>query len=222
MGFCLAGAALSRYTVILAFPFFAYLLWRKTRSFSQLTFFLLFLFWPLGLNGFYNFLRFGSFNETGYALVENQSGILPFDTSKGLFHWSYFPFNFSVYFLKGPDWLGRFPFFEPNQLGMSLFLTSPAIVYAAKAFGKKEEIEKKVLAGLCWLSVFLLVLPSVFYFYVGWKEFGWRYSLDFMPFLVILTTLGFREKMTPLKTLLVAACVLVNLWGVVYWRLLNW
>ncbi|HEY9766686.1 MAG TPA: hypothetical protein V6C82_09980, partial [Chroococcales cyanobacterium] len=76
--------------------------------------------------------------------------------------------------------------------------------------------------GLCWLSVFLLVLPSVFYFYVGWKEFGWRYSLDFMPFLVILTTLGFREKMTPLKTLLVAACVLVNLWGVVYWRLMNW
>lgn len=226
VGFCLGCASLSRYTVILAFPFFAGMLWLKTRSIKKSASFLVFLLIPLLLNFTYNYVRFGSFTETGYALVESQSGVLPFDASKGLFHWSYLPFNFSVYFLKGPDWLGQYPWFQPSQLGMSLFLTTPAAFYAletlrneSKAYWRSQE---GMLVALCWLSVVLLTAPSLFYFYVGWKEFGWRYSLDFMPFLVLLTALGWKGKLDPAKLSLVALSVLVNLWGVVYWRMMNW
>jgi hypothetical protein len=59
------------------------------------------------------------------------------------------------------------------------------------------------------------------YYGVGWVQFGYRYALDFMPFLWLLIAIALRRHRldiyhptTPLW--LIVAGTLVNLWGA-YW-----
>lgn len=216
IGLWVGCAALSRYTLVLAVPFFALGLWRRTGSTRELARFALALASTLAVDGLYNYVRFGNPFETGYALAEIQRQHPQFDPAKGLFHWSYFPTNFTTYFLRPPTWLGHFPWLEPSQIGMSILIVTPAFVYAVRA------PRSHWLTWPSWATVILLMLPSLFYFAVGWKEFGWRYSLDFTPWLILLVALGFRGRLDAAKLTLVALSVLVNLWGLVYWRAMEW
>jgi hypothetical protein len=47
-------------------------------------------------------------------------------------------------------------------------------------------------------------------------QFGYRYALDFMPFLVLLAALALPRPMTALPRALILLSVLVSLWGA-YW-----
>jgi hypothetical protein len=57
---------------------------------------------------------------------------------------------------------------------MSLFLTTPALVYI---FGARRR-SAQVLGA--WLALILLLIPLVTYYNTGWWQFGYRFSLDFM------------------------------------------
>ena len=50
---------------------------------------------------------------------------------------------------------------------------------------------------------------------VGFTQFGYRFSLDFTPFLMLLVAKGMRENLGWLEKALIILSVLVNLWGVV-------
>jgi hypothetical protein len=51
----------------------------------------------------------------------------------------------------------------------------------------------------------------------GWAQFGYRFLLDFAPFLLILTALGFDDNTSPahrrIQVDLVAISILVGFWG---------
>ena len=67
------------------------------------------------------------------------------------------------------------------------------------------------------MAIFLVSIPAVTYYCQGWVQFGYRYLLDFAPFLLILTALGFEDNQSPtstrIKVLLVAVAIVAGFWG---------
>jgi peptidoglycan/LPS O-acetylase OafA/YrhL len=95
----------------------------------------------------------------------------------------------------------------PDGTGMSLMLTSPALLYLAKARQRSA-----VVLG-AWLSVLLILIPLMLYYNTGWYQFGYRFSLDFMVPVMVLLAYASREKMpVPMQALIVLS-VAINAWG---------
>jgi len=70
---------------------------------------------------------------------------------------------------------------------MSIFITSPYLFYLF-TFKYKEKILK-----LLWLASFIIGLPIFFYYGVGYSQFGYRYSLDFLH-LIFLIFFNFLQE----------------------------
>jgi hypothetical protein len=186
----LAGAAfLTRAPVAFAIPFYALLLagpriweprqwpWRQwillaAGVLPSLAFF----FW-------YNAARFGSPLESGYALATLPDW-LEAQRQHGLFSTYQVPMNFEYLFWHLPTFSSTFPFLQPDGLGMSIFLTSPGLLYALKA--PWRESRTWWIAG----AALLVLIPTLLYYGGGWLQFGYRYALDSIPFVWMLCGLA--------------------------------
>jgi general stress protein CsbA len=66
------------------------------------------------------------------------------------------------------------------------------------------------------------------HFSQGWVQFGYRFSNDFVPFALVLVTLGIARLrvrglvLTGLAVALVAASIIINAWGVYWGVTLGW
>ncbi len=71
-----------------------------------------------------------------------------------------------------------------------------------------------------WIAIGLVTIPLFMHYSQGWVQYGYRFMLDFMPFLAILTVLGFDDRPTPrsraLQIGLVAISIVSGIWGR-YW-----
>jgi hypothetical protein len=112
------------------------------------------------------------------------------------------------------------PFLVPDPVGMGLLLTSPAWLLAAPALLRPRN--RVVLAG-CMAAVPIALLDLA-HFSQGWVQFGYRFSLDFAPFLLPAVALGIERlgaRRWPVVAL-IAVSVVVNAWGVAWGGLLGW
>jgi hypothetical protein len=169
---------------------------------------------PIGLLALYNYLRFGNVLESGYGLAQLYGPVLEEARRVGLFSLEHVPKNLHMMLLQGPVPVGdavlRPPYIEPSGWGMSLFLTTPALVYIFRAPLRDR------LVQACWLGVLVTLVPILTYYGIGWVQFGYRYALDFMPLLVLLVALGWRAPMTVRARLSVLASVVVSVWGSIF------
>ncbi|HEX8597862.1 MAG TPA: hypothetical protein VF952_05025 [Chloroflexia bacterium] len=226
-GVLLGLAGTSRFTVLFALPFFvAMLLYRQdhegervpTREFAaRVGMLLLGVAGPVLLLALYNYGRFGSPLDTGYSHVVLKDPVLAEAMNQGLFSLAHIPKNLFMMLLQGPlPFPGenapvlQFPYVRPSAWGMGIFFTSPALLYIFRARLPKS------LVWACWLAVVCVMLPIITYYGVGWIQFGYRYALDFTPFLVLLAALGMPAAMSARSRLLIAASVMVNVWGSVF------
>lgn len=191
----MAGAAfLSRAPVAFAIPFYALLvagdrIWEPRRwpwaSWLQLAAGVVpsiaFFLW-------YNAARFGSPFESGYALAVLPA-FLEVQRQQGLFSIVHLPMNLDYLFLHLPaPWRSldalEPPFFKPDGLGMSILLTSPGLLLAAKAPWRTSRA--------WWLTgaALLVLVPSLLYYGGGWLQYGYRYALDSIPFVWALCGLA--------------------------------
>lgn len=118
------------------------------------------------------------------------------------------------------------PLAVPQDIGMSILLTSPAwllVVPALRRYGRSRLITGAALATL------VVVLVNLMHFSQGWVQFGYRFSLDAAPFALVLVALGLqalvdagRRWAMPLAATLVVVSIVVNAWGVTWGRLLGW
>jgi hypothetical protein len=152
-----------------------------------------------------NDVRFGSFGEFGhshlYANRVNQQ-----IQQYGLFHYAYLERNLHSAFTKLPE-IQLHPLrFGFSGEGMSLFVTTPLFLYLL------WPKERPRLHRALWLTTALVAVPGFFYQNNGWFQFGFRFSLDYTPYLVLLLALGARP-FTRLFWLAAFGGVLVNGWG---------
>lgn len=217
-GVFLGLAYLSRVTAILALPFFVFSFLEKNKlkqSLPALIKMALGILPLLLLDFGYNYIRFGSIINEGYALIP---GVLTEPWfAKGLIHPSYIPNHLKVIFTQLPLFQNTAPFIKPSWVGLAIWITSPFFVYSLWANIKEK-------ANLwAWLVTSAIALLVFSHGSLGFTQFGHRYAVDFYPFLMLLTIKGVAK--TGLRWhhwLLLILSILVNLWGVFWINKFGW
>lgn len=152
-----------------------------------------------------NHARFGSFLEFGHSQLYNNR-VNAQVARYGLFHYAFLERNLHAAFTRLPELQ-----FHPlrigfNGEGMSLFVTTPLFFYLL--WPKRKGVLQREL----WLTVAAVALPGFFYQNSGYYQFGFRFSLDYTPYLIVLLALG-GHRFTRLFLATAAAGVAVNAWG---------
>jgi len=70
------------------------------------------------------------------------------------------------------------------------------------------------LAFACWAAIIPMALTHFSYATQGWAQFGYRFALDYYPFLFLLMVMGMGPNLKWHHKLLIAVSVIINLWGV--------
>lgn len=220
VGLFLGAAYLSRVHSILSLPFFLYLLRSSFFKNKQLLWKAVILFgcgigiFVLG-NAIYNIARFGVIWDKGYLLIP---GVLDEPWfAKGILHYSYIPHNLHTLFFSLPMVLPSIPYIQPSWNGLSILITTPAFVLLLKSKFNDWEIRFAILSCLL-IAGFVLMHGSN-----GFAQFGYRFAIDFYPFLFFLFLKRF-ENSPPSKFawLLLFAGVFINTWGVLWINKFNW
>jgi hypothetical protein len=163
----------------------------------------------------YNYLRFGSFLQTGYALIP---GVLKEPWyQNGLFSLVNIPDHLRIIFLSLPKFIPAFPFIEPSWGGLAIWITSPVFVYALCA-----KIKEKVVQ-FSWDSIALISLLIFSHGETGFTQFGYRFAVDFYPIVLflIVEAVG-KEKLKWHHWILLFLSILINLWGVLWINKFGW
>lgn len=249
-GLWLGLAGLARPTCWFAFPFFAVMaLVRSRRRHPARRLALEALAFGGGLGAcaaltlLYNFSRFGSPLDFGYSYVNGAESIIELQARYGSFSLYFAPRNLS-YMLGGlPDVrLQEPPWLHPDPMGMSIFLTTPVLLYAFKSVQRRRLVvwfrlvraafrRRSIAVRLCvlarffsitpltaaaWLAVFGVSIPLALYHNTGSFQFGYRYILDWLPIGLILVVVGMGGSMGWWKGMLVGASLIVNLGGALW------
>ena len=159
----------------------------------------------------YNQVRFGSPWESGYGLatlpafLERQRGL-------GLFAIAHVPMNLDYFLFHLPSFIPTFPFFKPDGLGMSVLITSPGLLFATRADWRQPRA--------WWLAgaTIAVLVPTLLYYGGGWLQYGYRYFLDSVPFVIALCGLAavHRGVVGPGWKALIAFGTVIMAFGV-YW-----
>ncbi|MCB0143921.1 MAG: hypothetical protein KDE50_28770 [Caldilineaceae bacterium] len=159
----------------------------------------------------YNVARFDHWLDFGY-LTENVAQKLKSDLDHyGQFNLHYASKNLWAMWLALPLWDANTRSLTPDPEGMSLFITTPALIYL---LGARRPTP---LALGAWVSFVLLAIPLVLYYNTGWWQFGYRFSLDFMVPVMVLLAIGAGRRVSWLMQGLIIVGVAVNAWGITWW-----
>ncbi len=225
IGLFIGGAYLARLPTILAVIFVLIFLKEeflvgkriKQINIKNLFLFILGLLPALVINGMYNFLRFGKFYDYGYTLYLNSQSlaikelIFPY----GFFSIYYIPDRIKDIFYSFPTFTAQPPFVIPSLYAMALYIVTPAFFLILFASFKNRLVYSSLV------SILIMSIPILVKGGNGFTQFGFRYSLDFLPFLLILTASGLENRFNIYSKLLIVLSILINLWGVLMISFLN-
>jgi hypothetical protein len=160
----------------------------------------------------YNLLRYGTLTDMGYYHPQ-YVGEPWFD--RGRFDITYVPRHLRAIFYELPIFGGGFPWVRPKAIGTALILTTPAFLYSLRA--KLTPRNVAAFVALVLVSSVLLTHGAV-----GFSQFGYRFAMDVLPCLLLLTASGMREQLSAFKIGLIGFGVLVNLWGMLAFSHFGW
>jgi len=215
LGVLVAMLGLTRINLYLAAIFFVLEIIRLRNKIPfklSLVYFIFPIIFSLLLWGVYNHRRFQSVFETGYRYnITLQNWPNVFQMKYGLFSLQYVPTNFYSMLLRGPvpvletgeGFILQYPYLKADGWGMAIWITSPLFFYL---FIMKKE--KYTLAAVSTLLV--LAIPSLLYFGVGFSQFGYRYSLDFLPFLLLILLPTFKNSLPRFAKILIIFGIVFN------------
>jgi hypothetical protein len=201
LGVICALILMTRATAIPVVIFFGLELWylkiatrQKLKKFVQLSTPVIAAVILLGL---YNFLRFHNPFNGGYT-----HQVLYTDSAEarayGEFSLVHVPTGLYTAIFRAPipvlrestSWTLKFPYIQNNVFGMSIFVTSP---YLLALFSNKwssfDARARHLLIAALFAALFVFS-----YFGLGLIQFGYRYTLDFLPELFLLFMIMYRKK----------------------------
>lgn len=140
----------------------------------------------LALALWHNRLRFGNPFDFGYEYL--QITWRPRMEKWGLFHYHYLARNLGVVVAGLPWWNpGGTPPIQVNTHGLALWVTTPFYLWL---------VWPRTVSGLhwaLWATVAAVAVPTLFYQNTGWLQFGYRFSNDYAPLLIVLLAIGGRK-----------------------------
>ncbi len=152
----------------------------------------------------YNYVRFQAFFDVAYWMIP---GILnePW-FSHGLFNLQYIPENLGPFLAGLPTFNLTAPFMHAPIEGIAIWFTTPAFIFALRS-----KIREYV-TWAAWAAIFAIAFVIFTKGLSGWG-FGYRYAMDFYPFLFVLAIRGMSPSLRWYHKLLLVVGVVVNLWG---------
>ena len=206
-GMYLGAATLSRLPVLFAVAFFLWLLRReRIATPGRVAALLCGLGLFIGLDVAYDWVRFGVL-DAGYDLIP---GVLnePW-YRENIFSLSYLPRNVYALLFQSPVLINAFPYLVPTTFGLSLFFTTPAFLLMFLAPGDSLTYASALTAGL-------VAIPSLLHGWPGGAQFGYRFSLDYTPLLLLLVAQGLRGCVSPRAQVLIVLSCAVSVWGLLF------
>jgi len=207
-----ACAAFSRFSLVLAIPVYAWLLWREgspERRRAQLAGFAAVGVAAAAIWVSYNYARWGVWYDIGYTAWYHQDQVG--QPTGSPFRLEYLPMQLRAFFLSAPEFSSTYPYVSPTQWNLALTFTSPALLLAFLARGPVA------LVVALWIATVLTAAPNFFYYVTGFTQFGMRHALDFEPFLFALMCLAARNGLRWWGFALCAYSALAGAWGVWFW-----
>jgi hypothetical protein len=158
------------------------------------------------LAAWHNDARFGEPWEFGhrYLAVKQRVDIDAF----GLFDVRYLTRNVEAALVRLPDLSLQPPWIAFDGNGIAIWATTPPLLWLLTG------ARPGALARTLWLTAGSVAVWTLLYQNTGWFQFGYRFSLDYMVFLVLLLALGGRPFTAGFKALVVAA-IAVNAFGAI-------
>ena len=177
----------------------------------------------VGLALIHNYLRFHNPLDFGYEYVKARTNLAQAFREYGGFSPVFIPCNLYISTLALPFGVELFPglinylcthlvsnkipgAFQLEILGASMFLTMPPLFYAFRADWRNRTV-RAALTGS-----FSIFIPLLMYHNTGAAQFGYRYGLDMIVFLMILIASGIGN-MTLGKKLIISISFIINLTG---------
>jgi hypothetical protein len=133
----------------------------------------------------YNYARFESLGEFGHTFLQN--GTRPSIREHGLMSWWFLKNNLAAAITNPPVFDSFPPFIHVTRHGLSIFFCTPALLWILwpKSW---SAFARNVVVAMLVVSV-----PDLFYQNTGWAQFGYRFALDFMPYMFVLLAVGMRS-----------------------------
>lgn len=169
---------------------------------------------PIAVYLVINWLRFGSPLATGYELVRHHPRIAADLAVHGAFSTAFVPRNLELMLLGGPLVVAAPPYLLPDPAGMSVLLVSPWLVFAFLPLLRPDRPPARRVAAWCWAAAVAVGVPHLLYVNTGWLQFGYRFALDWLPFLLLAAVLGVRRLPWRLAVPPLVLAIVVNAWGV--------
>ena len=154
----------------------------------------------------HNYARFSDPFEFGhgYLHVRQQGNIETY----GKFNLRYLSRNLTVALTLLPDIATKKPYVFINGHGLAIWFTTPLFFFLLWPRERGPWFRPLLItAGI-------VALPTMLYMNSGWIQFGYRFSLDYTPLLILLIAIGAR----PLRRVgyvLIVIGIAVNLFGAV-------
>jgi len=104
------------------------------------------------------------------------------------------------------------PFVLINPWGLSIFISTPALLFIFFAPWREK------LAQACLLGAVCVAIPSLLYYTTGYMQFGYRFILDYIPFLMVLVALGMRGRLTKPSLILILVSIAMGFFQLINFR----
>jgi hypothetical protein len=203
-------AAFSRYSLILALPFYLLLVLEPDKRRARIESFVApivpaILAWVL-----YNYNRWGTPLDRGYALFH---GVVDPDREQPqTFSLAYVPMQLQQLFAMPPRVIGRAPWIVPNLFGLSFEWTSAPFIYAVFAGTGFRSF-------VLWAATVVTAIPALLYYDSGQMQYGVRHALDFEPFLFALLVLAMKRRPSFVLTVALVVFAAIGAYGGLFWLL---
>ncbi len=174
----------------------------------------------------YNYLRFGKFLETGYLNIYDkyvnggyaysiQRIWFPDSRQPKYMDFKSIPYHLYTFLIMPPEVIELNVFrSKPSPFGMGILFISPLLFLVFKKFSRN------IVEVQAWLGIIPIALLTFCHYAQGWVQFGYRFSLDFLPFLMLILALKFKP--TKLNIFLGIVSIFMNYWGTNWAIKLGW
>jgi hypothetical protein len=213
IGLLIGLATMTRFTLMLSVVFFFFELIQKRFSIKQFILMLIPIVVAISLLGAYNNRRFHSVFETGYNYNISTKD-LPIGANlkygdKSIMH---VPANLYSFLVMAPEPLKdpnsafvlKFPYLKLSPWGVAIWFTSPLFLLLLCRF------RKDIYTLSASLTSIILAVPVLLWYSIGYAQVGYRYALDFLPFLFLLLIPSLSPKLSKTAIALIMIGIIFN------------
>ncbi len=154
----------------------------------------------------YNYLRFHSFVDFGYARIP---GVLEEPWyHDGIFSTHYIPDQAYEMLIKAWEWRDTFPYIVPDGFSSSVLVSSPFLIFLTR-LGSRD----RVLKYASWAAVAVLTFLLWIHGNSGGWQFGYRYAMILLPWAFVILLENSPRRISPVEWTLYTVSFVVNIYA---------